>query len=80
MNPLPNLEKNVLTSFKALTALALSTTVMLTGCQMVKPEPSKPVNIGNQISSPEQYGVDAAKWETKDWKIAAPSDLSLIHI
>ena len=44
----------------------------LSGCQMIKPAPRPQIAIGQQISSPSQYGLDMKDWETQDWKIAQP--------
>ncbi len=60
--------------FKSASLLALSTVVGLTGCQMVKPEATPNIEISQNISTPIQYGVNAQQWETKDWKLAQPSD------
>lgn len=46
----------------------------LSGCQLVKPEPTPHVNIGANFSQPSQYGLDIKKWQTDGWKIALPSD------
>lgn len=59
---------------KLLSAFSLGVMGVLSGCQMVKPEPSAQLNIQAQFSQPAQYGLDAKKWETEDWKIAVPSD------
>lgn len=58
-----------------LSILTLAMLGILSGCQMVKPEPVQAVNVGTEFSKPSQYGLDAKNWETQDWKIAAPSDL-----
>ncbi|MDQ1208959.1 NodT family efflux transporter outer membrane factor (OMF) lipoprotein [Acinetobacter baylyi] len=59
---------------KLFRAFSLGVMGVLSGCQMVKPEPSAQLNIQAQFSQPAQYGLDAKKWETEDWKIAVPSD------
>lgn len=59
---------------KLLSAFSLGVMGVLSGCQIVKPEPSAQLNIQAQFSQPAQYGLDAKKWETEDWKIAVPSD------
>ncbi|ENX15438.1 hypothetical protein F895_01984 [Acinetobacter sp. CIP 64.2] len=61
-------------SFKTLNFIALGLVGVLSGCQMIKPEPTAKVNVGTQFSQPSQYGLDAKKWETEGWKIAVPSD------
>lgn len=59
--------------FMAPTVLSCGLLLGLSGCQLIKPEPTVPVSIGQQISSPAQYGLDIKDWETEDWKIAQPS-------
>ena len=54
--------------------VSLMVLMSLSGCQMIKPEPSPNINIQQKLSNPNQYGLDAKNWETKDWKIAQPSD------
>ncbi|WP_043973444.1 MULTISPECIES: efflux transporter outer membrane subunit [Acinetobacter] len=61
-------------SFKTLNFITLGLVGVLSGCQMIKPEPTAKVNVGTQFSQPSQYGLDAKKWETEGWKIAVPSD------
>ncbi|ENX34241.1 hypothetical protein F889_02905 [Acinetobacter colistiniresistens] len=61
-------------SFKTLNFIALGLVGVLSGCQMIKPEPTAKVNVGAQFSQPSQYGLNAKKWETEGWKIAVPSD------
>lgn len=57
-----------------LSMVSLMVLMSLAGCQMIKPEPSPNINIQQKLSNPNQYGLDAKNWETKDWKIAQPSD------
>lgn len=57
-----------------LSLVSLMVLMSLSGCQMIKPEPSPNINIQQKLSNPNQYGLDAKNWETKDWKIAQPSD------
>lgn len=61
-------------SFQSLSVLSLGLMGLLSGCQMVKPEPTAQVNVETQFSQPAQYGLEAKKWETEGWKIAIPSD------
>lgn len=61
-------------SFNALGSLVVILSGTLSGCQLVKPEPTPHVNIGANFSQPSQYGLDIKKWQTDGWKIALPSD------
>ena len=61
-------------SFQSLSVLSLGLMGLLSGCQMIKPEPTAQVNVETQFSQPAQYGLEAKKWETEGWKIAIPSD------
>lgn len=61
-------------SLNALGSLVVILSGTLSGCQLVKPEPTPHVNIGANFSQPSQYGLDIKKWQTDGWKIALPSD------
>ncbi|OTG82956.1 efflux transporter outer membrane subunit [Acinetobacter sp. ANC 4648] len=62
--------------FSNVSSLAVLFIMGFSGCQMIKPEETPSVNIGQNLSSPSQYGlgIEHKKWETQDWKIANPSD------
>lgn len=53
--------------------LGLGFSLGLSACQLIQPEATPEINVGQQISDPAQYGLDLKSWQSKDWKVAAPS-------
>lgn len=70
------LTNNKIVNFLSLGRLGVLFSIGISGCQMIKPEATPQVNIGQNLSTPSQYGlgIDHKQWETPGWKVANPSD------
>ncbi len=53
--------------------LVLGLSISLTACQVIQPEATPTLELGQQISDPSQYGLDLKSWQSQDWKVAEPS-------